>query len=204
MWDILFFLFVFPSLYKVQSKHFSPLFLVLHWATSGIKSVEVLKVSWVHVNCFVVVHSVCFLDHPSTFGAPRVILSFFLKALNTFYRDCSIAHLWSSSLTCLTCWQKTFATLLPLNIFFFFSFGKKWYSVCRHVCICVKQFPNPRNVVLIKHLFFVKTLPVCKTVLPSTNVSQALAATVWGQAWLLSAIGACCWLIQSVWLNAQK
>lgn len=118
------FFFVFPSLYKVQSKHFSPLFLVLHWATSGIKSVEVLKVSWVHVNCFVVVHSVCFLDHPSTFGAPRVILSFFKKLSTLFIvivllRICEARLLPASPVD-----KKHLQHCFPWTFFFFFHLGR--------------------------------------------------------------------------------
>lgn len=88
---------------------------------------------------------------------------------------------------------KNIATFFPWT-FFFFSFGKKWYSVCRHVCICVKQFPNPRNVVLIKHLFFffVKYCQSAKLFYLVQTWAKLLAASVWDEAWLLlSAIGVC-------------
>lgn len=103
-----------------------------------------------------------FLDHPTTFEAPRVILSFsFSRKLSTlFIVIVLIAHVVSHFVKLVSylphLLTKNICDIASLE--HIFSFGKKWYSVCRHVCICVKQFPNPRNVVLIKHLFFVKNI----------------------------------------------
>lgn len=88
------------------------------------KSVEVLKVSWV-MSIALLLYIVCvfFIIPVNLKHLKWFYFFFFFNAVHTFYRDCSIAHLWSSSLTCLTCWQKTLRHS-SLELFFSFLLGR--------------------------------------------------------------------------------
>lgn len=121
--------------------------------------------SWVHVNALLL-YILCVFGSSHYIGAPRVILSFFFKESSQhflswlFYCACGFAFCEARLLPASPVDKKHLRHCFPWT---YFSFGKKWSSVCRHVCICVKQFPNPRNVVLIKHLFFVKNIASLQT-----------------------------------------